>query len=205
MVESHHVFNFVVYALVIAYILYINFASYYNKGTEFVSFFVNLFQNWIFRLIFLVIVGYFSMDFFKFGGFTFAVLLTIAFLNTNMLVGRSGMEGFDDDDVARDDYDDGDDFTNKQKKQEKKHEMKREKKHEMKHAEDQMESFDVNTMQSGDNCGPYANLQRLPFNPQGFRPNDSALGSGAPDALPMDSLANGPYTDSGVGYEFHMA
>jgi len=195
MVESHHVFNFVVYALVIAYILYINFASYYNKGTEFVTFSVNLIQNWIFRLVFLVIVGYFSMDFFKFGGFTFAVLLTIAFLNTNMLVGKSAVEGYDNNDVDRDDYDD-DDFTNKKK---------HEKKHDMKHSEDKMESFDVNTMQSGDNCGPYANLQRLPFNPQGYQPDESALGAGAPDQLPMDSLANGPYTDSGVGYEFNMA
>jgi hypothetical protein len=74
------------YAIVIAYILYINFATYYNSGTGFLNFLIKLFNNWIFRLIFLLIVGFFAMDLFPYGGFTFAILLTIAFLNTNMLV-----------------------------------------------------------------------------------------------------------------------
>ena len=60
-------------------------------------------------------------------------------------------------------------------------------------------------LQSPQNCGPYAPLQRLPFNPQGYRSDESVLGSGAPDVLPHDSLANGEYTTSGVGYEFNMA
>jgi hypothetical protein len=34
----------------------------------------------------LLIVGFFALDLFPYGGFTFAILLTIAFLNTNMLV-----------------------------------------------------------------------------------------------------------------------
>jgi hypothetical protein len=74
------------YGLVIAYILYINFATYYNSGTSFLNFLIKLFNNWIFRLIFLLIVGFFALDLFPYGGFTFAILLTIAFLNTNMLV-----------------------------------------------------------------------------------------------------------------------
>jgi hypothetical protein len=74
------------YAIVIAYILYINFATYYNSGTGFLNFLIKLFNNWIFRLIFLLIVGFFALDLFPYGGFTFAILLTIAFLNTNMLV-----------------------------------------------------------------------------------------------------------------------
>jgi hypothetical protein len=73
-------------AIVIAYILYINFATYYNSGTKFLNFLIKLFNNWIFRLIFLLIVGFFAMDLFPYGGFIFAILLTIAFLNTNMLV-----------------------------------------------------------------------------------------------------------------------
>jgi hypothetical protein len=86
MVEAHIIFNIFMYAIVIAYILYINFATYYNSGTGFLNFLIKLFNNWIFRLIFLLIVGFFAMDLFPYGGFTFAILLTIAFLNTNMLV-----------------------------------------------------------------------------------------------------------------------
>ena len=86
MVEGHIVFNVFMYALVIAYILYINFATYYNSGIGFLNFLIKLFNNWIFRLVFLLIVGFFALDLFPYGGFIFAVLLTIAFLNTNMLV-----------------------------------------------------------------------------------------------------------------------
>jgi hypothetical protein len=86
MVEAHIIFNVFMYAIVIAYILYINFATYYNSGTNFLNFLIKLFNNWVFRLIFLLIVGFFALDLFPYGGFTFAILLTIAFLNTNMLV-----------------------------------------------------------------------------------------------------------------------
>jgi hypothetical protein len=86
MVEAHIMFNVFMYAIVIAYILYINFATYYNSGTKFLNFLIKLFNNWVFRLIFLLIVGFFAMDLFPYGGFVFAILLTIAFLNTNMLV-----------------------------------------------------------------------------------------------------------------------
>lgn len=86
MVEAHIMFNVFMYAIVIAYILYINFATFYNSGTGFLNFLIKLFNNWVFRLIFLLIVGFFALDLFPYGGFTFAILLTIAFLNTNMLV-----------------------------------------------------------------------------------------------------------------------
>ncbi len=86
MVKPHTVFNIFMYGLVIAYILYINFATYYNSGTNFLNFLIKLFNNWVFRLIFLLIVGFFALDLFPYGGFIFAILLTIAFLNTNMLV-----------------------------------------------------------------------------------------------------------------------
>lgn len=86
MVEAHIIFNVFMYAIVIAYILYINFATYYNSGTGFLNFLIKLFNNWVFRLIFLLVVGFFALDLFPYGGFTFAILLTIAFLNTNMLV-----------------------------------------------------------------------------------------------------------------------
>jgi hypothetical protein len=84
--KAHTIFNVFMYAIVIAYILYINFATYYNSGTKFLNFLIKLFNNWVFRLIFLLIVGFFALDLFPYGGFIFAILLTIAFLNTNMLV-----------------------------------------------------------------------------------------------------------------------
>jgi hypothetical protein len=96
--KSHIVFNVFMYALVIAYILYINFATYYNSGTNFLNFLIKLFNNWVFRLIFLLIVGFFALDLFPYGGFIFAILLTIAFLNTNMLVYKKEIsESFVDD------------------------------------------------------------------------------------------------------------
>jgi len=91
MVEAHMIFNVFMYAIVIAYILYINFATYYNSGTNFLNFLIKLFNNWVFRLIFLLVVGFFALDLFPYGGFIFAVLLTIAFLNTNMLVYKKQM------------------------------------------------------------------------------------------------------------------
>jgi len=86
MIKAHIIFNVFMYAIVIVYILYINFATYYNSGTKFLNFLIKLFNNWVFRLIFLLIVGFFALDLFPYGGFIFAILLTIAFLNTNMLV-----------------------------------------------------------------------------------------------------------------------
>jgi len=91
MVEAHMIFNVFMYAIVIAYILYINFATYYNSGTNFLNFLIKLFNNWVFRLIFLLVVGFFALDLFPYGGFIFAILLTIAFLNTNMLVYKKQM------------------------------------------------------------------------------------------------------------------
>lgn len=86
MIEGHIIFNGIIYAIVIAYILYINFAAYYQTTTGFLKALVNIFQNWIFRTVFLLIVGFFALDIFKYGGFVLAILLTIAFLNTNMLM-----------------------------------------------------------------------------------------------------------------------
>lgn len=86
MIEGHIIFNGIIYAIVIAYILYINFAAYYQTTTGFLKALVNIFQNWIFRTVFLLFVGFFALDIFKYGGFVLAILLTIAFLNTNMLI-----------------------------------------------------------------------------------------------------------------------
>ena len=102
MVEGHIIFNTFIYGIVIAYILYINFATYYNSGVKFLNSLINLFNNNIFRLIFLLIVGFFALDLFPYGGFPFAILLTIAFLNTNMLVykkeiSESFVDGVDSD------------------------------------------------------------------------------------------------------------
>ena len=92
MIEGHIIFNAILYSVVIAYILYINFSAYYQTGTGFLRALVNLFQNWIFRTVYLLIVGFFSLDLFPYGGFVLAILLTIAFLNTNMLVYKKDVE-----------------------------------------------------------------------------------------------------------------
>ena len=57
MIEGHIIFNGIIYAIVIAYILYINFAAYYQTTTGFLKALVNIFQNWIFRTVFLLFVG----------------------------------------------------------------------------------------------------------------------------------------------------
>lgn len=170
MVEGHLVFNAFIYAAVIAYILYINFAAYYNSTTGFLNGLVRLFNNWVFRLFYLLVVGFFAMDLFKYGGFTFAILLTIAFLNTNMLMYKKEIsESF------------AEHMTN-------------------------MQEAPVQSMENAkENCGPYPPTRRLPFNPQGFRPDESVMASGVPDALPSESLEDGPYTQSGVAYEMNMA
>ena len=92
MIEGHIIFNAILYSIVIAYILYINFSAYYQTGTGFLKVLVNLFQNWIFRTVYLLIVGFFALDLFPYGGFVLAILLTIAFLNTNMLVYKKDVE-----------------------------------------------------------------------------------------------------------------
>ena len=92
MIEGHIIFNAILYSIVIAYILYINFSAYYQTGTGFLRALVNLFQNWIFRTVYLFVVGFFSLDLFPYGGFVLAILLTIAFLNTNMLMYKKDVE-----------------------------------------------------------------------------------------------------------------
>ena len=189
MVEGHLIFNAFVYAAVIAYILYINFAAYYNSGTGFLNFLVRLFNNWVFRLFYLLIVGFFAMDLFRYGGFTFAILLTIAFLNTNMLMYKKEVsESFSE-------Y-----MTNmEEQEEENKVEM-------VDNSADVLESMgNMIDAESPENCGPYAPVRRLPFNPVAFRPDESALGSGVPDKLPQHPLEDGPFTQSGVAYDFNMA
>ena len=69
MIEGHIIFNAIIYSIVIAYILYINFSAYYQTGTGFLKALVNLFQNWIFRTVYLLIIGFFALDLFPYGGF----------------------------------------------------------------------------------------------------------------------------------------
>ena len=44
------------------------------------------------------------------------------------------------------------------------------------------------------------------FNPQPYRPSDSTLESGIPDPLPshISGTSTGPYSDSGIAYNFNM-
>ena len=364
MVKGHFVFNLVIYTLVIAYILYINLSSYYNYNTSFLNSIVNLFQNWIFRAIFLLIVGFFALDLFPYGGFILAVLLTIAFLNTSMLMykrhiseqfanqvmgsnallaqalGRGendgqhyiksyegapintnetfdggynqedfadgdyededdgqenyandgedygdedaevdGQEDYADEDeedeedgqedfANEDDYEDEDDgqenFANEDDYEDEddgqenfaneddyeddgqedfanededdyeddgQEDFANEDDEDAQLEEDviramgldpnetftdcmkkekftdcmKKEKFTNRTVNSRENCGPYAPLQRLPFNPQGYMDNTGLMGACAPDDLPEDDDMDGVYSLSGIGYNFNMA
>jgi len=281
MVQTHFTFNVIIYAIVIAYILYINIAAYTNKSTGFLNFLIGLFQNWIFRVIFLLVIGYFALDLLPYGGFVLAVLLTIAFLNTNMLmykrnVGEAyndyvddGIENFDDDEIENfddeienfedDDIenfedDDVENFEDSDVENFEDDDVENFEDDDVENFEDDVENFEDNISENFENldgddvenyenienlkdqgaeydqalmdvynavekkekfsnkkqskrgdCGPYAPLMRLPFNPQGYRPDESVLSSGAPDVLPPNSRGNGEYTDSGVAYEFDMA
>ena len=262
MVKGDFVFNVIVYTLVIGYILFINFSAYYNNNNEFLGKVTRLFQNGIFRTIFLLVIGVFALDLFPYGGFILAVLLTIAFLNTTMLIyknnitekfteyslqGGSEYESYeshedfaneDDDeqenfanedesheDFANEDEDEShEDFANEDDDEENQENFANEdddESHEDFANEDdedenqenfanedddnqenfanedddesqedfgscKRESFEgsyveqfsncqkkesfsnVDGLQSPKNCGPYAPLQRLPFNPQGY-------------------------------------
>jgi len=221
MIKTEFSFNAIIYAIVIAYILYINIAAYMNKTTGFLNFLTRLFQNVIFRTIFLLVIGFFALDLYPYGGFILAVLLTIAFLNTNMLiykrdVGETYQNAMDDDDIdesflnldsdeyAQLDDDSYDDFMGYESyaNQDDEYDQALE---DVYNATQENFKSEKKAKKTRQNCGPYAPLQRLPFNPQGYRPDESVLSSGAPDALPNDSLANGEYTTSGVAYEFNMA
>jgi len=247
MVESDFIFNVITYALVIAYILYINFAAHLNKNTGFLNSLINLFQNWIFRLVFLLVVGFFSLDMFPHGGFILAILLTIAFLNTNMLSYKknvaenfSSMENFGfakvinygekdpnegktDAQISSDNYMEAIRLQNKQDN--KQSNDNGEGDYEDDYGDDYVddggddggdnekhfvdsESIEVKQVKNkskmlAKNCGPYAPLQRLPFNPHGYA-DDSIINTGY-DVLPMDSVSRGDWTDSSVGYKFGKA
>jgi hypothetical protein len=231
MAEGHLIFNGIVYAAVVGYILYINFASFYNRTTKALDALSTLFSNWIFRLCYLVVVGFFALDLFPYGGFTLAVLLTIAFLNTNMLVHKNKLnESF----ASFNEY-----YQNSAQEQEAEAEaannqsvsgyvtenngapLSENNEAVMNDSNAPVGTVDTNNilglMDSAEpfvgsenedsqlNCGPYAPVYTKPFNPRPFRPDESALASGAPDQLPTDSRYNGPYTDSGVAYDYNMA
>lgn len=243
MVENHFIFNVIIYAIVIGYILYINFAAYYNKTTGFLNGLISLFQNWIFRIVFLLIIGFFALDLFPYGGFILAVLLTIAFLNTNMLLYKRDLsenftsnsesgtdtdyvpyqsDGYNEDANENDDNDeDGvEPYANSNNYEDDNEEKLEEIYNEMAETgnegdeddEDYGDDDEVDTFANMDeyaespkNCGPYAPIQRLPFNPQGFRPNESVMAYGWPDKIASDSAGPSEYTTSGNGYDFDMA
>ena len=223
MVQKHFVFNVIIYAIIIAYILYINFAAYLNKTTKFINGLVRLFQNWIFRIIFLLLVGYFALDLFPYGGFTLAVLLTIAFLNTNMLIYKRDVgQGYENYlNLASDEWaqlgEDGNDTPYYSGDLESYANMSGSPYNENvdndndAYEQEQDDSENFGNPDSGfdlqrpANCGSYAPLQSLPYNPQGYRPDESVMDSGAPDKIAQSSVGPTEYTTSGVGYEFDMA
>ena len=214
---GHHIFNSIFYSGIIAYILYINFATYYNATPKSLNTIINVFSNWVFRLFYLLIVGFFALDIFKYGGFTLAILLTIAFLNSNMLIHKSNVN---------------ESFTNN---------IENYLDSEENNSEENIESFnningihpseslgapldeeiatqnqpinEINPIEQeipeqltnnnpNENCGPYTNVNNKPFNPSAYRADYGSLGSSMPDSLPIDQPYNGVFTQSSTGYNF---
>ena len=195
--NGHMIFNGIIYCGVIAYILYINFASYYNTNQKALNKIAKVFNNWIFRLVLLLIIGFFAMDVFKYGGFTLAVLLTIAFLNTNMLIYKNEVnETFANNSLVQDN-------TNEQIMGHNSSTLDGEEIE----SEMQVNELSYNKMNEtepkvelNNNCGPYAPTYKLPFNPQAYRPDFGQLGDSIPDNLPSEEPYNGVFTQSSIGY-----
>ena len=174
--------NLTLCLLVVAYILYINLASYYGATPNALRQISRVFQNWVFRVFFLLVVGFFALELLPYGGFTLAVLLTIAFLNTNMLMHRKNVnEAFTEYMTTN---------NSQNQEQEQTQEQTQEQDQEQEQEQEQEQGFEG----------------FAPFNPEPYRPDESVMGSGWPDKLPKNPPpATGPYTDSGVAYDFNMA
>ena len=197
--NGHMIFNGIIYCGVIAYILYINFAAYYNTNQKTLNKIAKVFNNWIFRLVLLLFIGFFAMDIFKYGGFTLAVLLTIAFLNTNMLIYKNEVnETFANHKLEQMNMNnpimgtntstlDGEEIESEMPVNEMPY-------NKMNETEPKVEL--------NNNCGPYAPTYKLPFNPQAYRPDFGQLGDSIPDNLPVEQPYNGNFSQSPVGYDF---
>ena len=64
-----------------------------------------------------------------------------------------------------------------------------------------------NTNETFDSSCMIAPNPQNPYNPHPYRPGDSALASGMPDPIPQvqgEMATSGPYSDSGVSYQFGM-
>ena len=198
--NGHMIFNGIIYCGVIAYILYINFAAYYNTNQNTLNKISKVFNNWIFRLVLLLVIGFFALDIFKYGGFTLAILLTIAFLNTNMLIYKNDInESF----IAKDLEDNNNDikkimdYNNPTLYGE-------EMENQLPINEQSINNLEENEpkVELNNNCGPYAPTYKLPFNPQAYRPDFGQLGDSIPDNLPVEQPYNGSFSQSPVGYDF---
>lgn len=196
MEKNSFIFNVITYGIVILYILYINFASSMNKGQGFLRTASKLVDNMIFRIVFLLIVGYLALDMCKYGGFILAILLTIAFLNTSMLNLKRNVENFIDTnpqrlhklDLLGRDYDqqtpegvlepDEDEFE----RHDSQFSQHLHPKNYETFANNEMNDYEEYEamVQKPENCGPYAPLQRLPFNPSGYDERDEQSFDGAP-------------------------
>ncbi len=205
MEKNSFIFNVITYGIVILYILYINFASSMNKGLGLLRMTSKLVDNMIFRVIFLLIIGYLALDLCQYGGFILAILLTIAFLNTGMLSYKNNVENFISTnperlhklDLLGRDYDqtpeadlepDEDEFERhdsqfQQHIHPKNYENFADSKinvinQQNKKITDYQKYEDM--VQKSENCGPYAPMQRLPYNPSGYDEIQEMAFDGAP-------------------------
>ena len=90
----HHWCNIIICALLVFYIIFIN-TSYHQGKRGMLNHLVMLFENPVFCFLVLVFIAYSALEFTPCCGFMCALLLTVAFLNTKMVLNNHMVnEGF---------------------------------------------------------------------------------------------------------------
>lgn len=213
---QHHYINAVLYAIIVLYIVFLNYSSYEGRNMDFLRMVTDLFTSKLFVLLLLAVVAYLSLDLHKIGGFTLAILLTIAFLNTLMIMNKRRVdEGF----TAVMEY-----MTNKEDEKKETENFENEEEEEGDEVKEQpanipkpmgektlghlseegfmdyngaYSTFGPEGNDTYGSCSPGANSCSAPFNLQGHLPDNSLIG---PSPVP-ENYMKAPSTESRVAYE----
>lgn len=193
--------------VIVIYLLYINISSKLSKKDVVLNFIVDLFHNWIFRLLFLILIALCALEILP-GGMIIAILLTIVFFNTSM-INKTGdnFETFGEGYGALADENINDEVIENPGPSQmgddaQIHLAAREAPYESNEGpefgsnrgptqgndaelgglpDDSNEGFADSDDRIPRNCGRYAPKMRIPpFNPQGFSPVGDEFGLGAP-------------------------
>ncbi len=194
----------IIIAIIVIYLIYVNLSAKFSRKDDILNFFIDLFHNWIFRILFLIIIALYALEYLP-GGMIVALLLTIVLFNTSML-NKTGdnFETFGEGYGAFEDENVNDEVIEnpgppQMGNDDKIHLAADENPYEANEGpqygsdpsptqgndtelgglpDDSNEGFNDNKPR---NCGRYAPQMRIPpFNPQGFSPVGDEFGLGAP-------------------------